>query len=158
MKVNKIEYKEDLAPENPNTPGDLSATYAQVEHLSAVYFITNVYDINGNKIGESRYDSKITNLPGGITVTYTAITKINSYHGCHDIYIYSTAIRNYKMVSGGKLNLSYENTFVQNVVIDGKSYNSANYHAKFVGDRKIFVTITYKKKKNLCNNLINKYS
>jgi hypothetical protein len=114
--------------------------------------------LNGNKIGETRYDAKIINLLGGSTVTYTAITKINSYHGCHDIYIYFTGIRSYKIVSGGNVSLSYENTVVQNVVVDGKTYNSADYHTKVDSDRKINVTINYKKKKNLCNNVLNKYS
>jgi hypothetical protein len=141
--IYKIMYKEDLPPTNPNIPGDNSYTYAQTENFSAVYFITNIYDFNGIKIGETRYDAKITNLLGGSTITYTAITKINSYHGCHDIYIYFTGIRSYKIVSGGNIDLSFENTVVQNVVVDGKTYNSADYHTKINSDRKIIVTINY---------------
>jgi hypothetical protein len=153
----KINFKEDFPLINPIFPGDNSYTYAQIENFIANYTITNVYDFNGIKIGETRYDAKITNLLGGTTITYIAITKINSYHGCHDIYIYFTGIRSYKIVSGGRVDLSYENTVVQNIVVDGKTYNSADYHAELDKDKKLIVTITYKKK-NLCNNLINKYS
>ena len=157
MCLEKIMYKEDLPPLNPKIPGDNSYIYAQTENFSANYFITNIYDFNGIKIGETRYDAKIINLLGGTTVTYTAISKINSYHGCHDIYIYFTGIRSYNIVSGGNIVLSYENTFIQNVVVDGKTYNSTDYHTTVGSDNKVIVTINYKKK-NLCNNIINKYS
>jgi hypothetical protein len=43
--IDKIVYKEDLPPSNPNIPGDNSYIYAQTENFSANYFITSIYDL-----------------------------------------------------------------------------------------------------------------
>ena len=142
----KICYVEDLPPLSfVDIPGDNSFTYAQVDNFKAIYFITNVFDFAGNKIGDSRYDAKLTTSLGGLTTTFTIVTKTKSDCGCHDIYIYLDGTRSYMMVSGGKFVIAYENMVVQNIVVGDKTYNSGNYDAQLDPmTGKLIVTISYK--------------
>jgi hypothetical protein len=142
----KICYVEDLPPLRfDDIQGDNSFTYAQVDNFKAIYFITNVFDFTGNKIGDSRYDSKFTTLLGGFTITFTTVTKTKSDCGCDDIYIYLAGTRSYSIVSGGEIVISNENIVVQNIVVGNKTYNSGNYDAQLDPmTGKLIVTISYK--------------
>jgi hypothetical protein len=142
----KITYLEELPPLIfDDIGGDNSYTYAQVDNFKAIYFVTNVFDFAGNRIGDSRYDSKLISLPGGFTITLTTVTKTKSDCGCHDIYIYLAGTRSYQIMSGGEIVLANENTTVQNVVVGNKTYNSGNYDAKIdPKSGKLLVTVTYK--------------
>jgi hypothetical protein len=140
----KIIFIEDLPPLRfDDIPGDKSFTYAKIEQFSAIYFITNIYDFTNNKLGDTRYDSKIVFSPEGITITYNSISKLKTECGCHDVFIYSSGTRKYNFLLN-EYKIDYENIVVQNIVIGDKTYNKGSYESKLdLKTNKLIITVTY---------------
>ena len=95
--------------------------YGQDGPMRARYTVQNVTDLEGNVIGNRRVDNKTVTIPGSSTTTSSITVVIND-----NTFIYLVGTISTVLVSGGIEQIVYDNITVQQVVVDGHTYNEAS--------------------------------
>ena len=143
MHCKTLVYVESIPSLIDNPASDNTFVYGQDGRFQAVYDIVNVYDLEGNKIGTTRFDAKIVSILGSITLTYTSVTNLDNGPENSSDFVYIAGTRQYILVSGG-LKVGYSNAVVQNVVHCNKTYTDATIDMVLLPENnKILVTISY---------------
>ncbi len=138
---NTLVYVEQSADFESN-PEIQNFVYGVDGPLQATYVIVNVYDLKGNVIGNTRYDTKIVSIPGSKTATVTGVTQLTNESGNKD-FVYTIGTRQFQVVAG-QPKLIYSNVTVQKLVVDGVTYDFGDYLAVPIpGSTNEFVTIEY---------------
>ncbi len=123
---NTLVYIEELSDFITN-PDVQHFVYGSDGSMQAVYIITKVYDLRGNVIGNTRYDSKLVSIPGAITETFTAVTQLTNQSGNIDL-VYTVGTRKCLVLAGGLTPVD-SNVTVQKLVVDGITYDFSDYKA-----------------------------
>lgn len=126
-------YVEDL-PTFESTPTDRDYVYGTDGPFKAIYSVVNIYDdVEGHKIGETKYDIKEITIPGGISFTYTGVSEFTT-KCCTRYFVYFAGTRSYEITSTGP-KLVFKNVVVQNVVRNGKDYNSGELISELIPEK-----------------------
>lgn len=129
---NTIVYVKSLSPDNV-------FVYGQDGSMQASYTVQNVTDLEGNVIGNRRADIKTVTIPGSITTTTSGTTVLND-----NTFVYFVATNQINLVSGGEVQTVYDNTVIQQVVVNGVTYTkTSNTIVPIPGANLAIVTIFY---------------
>ncbi len=132
LSCNTIVYVKSLTP-------DSVFVYGQDGPMEARYTVQNVTDLDGNVIGNRRADVKTVTIPGSTTATINGTTVIGD-----NTFVYFVATVSTVLVSGGVEKIAYENTVIQQVVVDGVTYTkTSNTIIPIPGTNSAIVTIFY---------------
>jgi hypothetical protein len=141
---NFIVYEEELPDFFDNPTTDNTFVYGSEGSFQATYSILNVDDLNGNRIGNTRLDNKIVNIPGNITMTFNSVTVIdNESNPDSKTFIYIGGTRSYEIVQGPPI-VTYANAVVQNIVYNGVTYNKGTIGYTLLPEKnKLLVSISF---------------
>jgi hypothetical protein len=115
--------------------------YAKVRDFTASYSTSNLLNSLSQDVGDVKYDIKTIAMPGGINVNFTAVYQFSN---CNDQYFaYISGIRQYIFVSGGQVEVAYENAVVTSFVKNGIPVPNATVELSVVSERQLLSTFSY---------------
>lgn len=140
MSPKSVVYVEDL-PTFDATSTDRDYVYGTDGPFKAIYSVVNIYNLEGVKIGETKYDIKQIGNAGGFSFTYTGVSEFTTI--CGRYFLYFAGNRAYELTSTGP-KLLFKNVVVQNVVRNDKVYNSGEFETELLPEKnQLLVKLTF---------------
>ncbi len=115
--------------------------YAKVRDFTASYSTSELLNILAQVVGDVKYDIKTISALGGLNVNFTAVYQFTNNQDQYFAYI--SGIRQYQFVSGGQIEVAYENAVVTSLVKNGNNVSNSTVEFVLTPDKQLLTVFTF---------------
>jgi hypothetical protein len=115
--------------------------YAKVRDFTASYSTSNLLNNLSQVVGDVKYDIKTIATLGGVNANFTAVYQFSNHNDQYFAYV--SGIRQYRFVSGGQVEVAYENAVVTSLVKNGLQVSNATVEFSVVPDRQLLSVFSF---------------